>query len=332
MKQDCSMEEVISKLQAPFPSKDIEWRVSHSGIKNGKKWAMVLAYVTNRAIQNRLDEVFGPAGWKNSYKDFKDGILCTISCFIDGEWVEKSDGAEQTEIESLKGGLSGAMKRAAVQWGIGRYLYKLESMFVEVFDDKRDGAIRINDKKNNVYGYWLPPKLPIWALPENEKKHSFSEGNEQRRNPNNQTSSQQQQKPQMSDEKSEFNRGTAVKVITEYLKNTGLTEHSNWIMPLFKRINPSIQQTTITEVFEKASEAEFRQYYNVLRPVNDLTVVANHYKISMDDVLNYVQILNPKIRVENLFSCFTHVTLEQVKEIVQFVKEDLKQGHIKQIA
>jgi hypothetical protein len=121
-KQDCSMTEVMERLQTPFSSQDIEWRVSRSGITNGKPWATVLAYLNNRAIQNRLDEVFSPAGWKNDFKEFMQGVLCTITCYVDGEWVSKSDGAEQTQFESLKGGLSSAMKRCGTQWGIGRYL------------------------------------------------------------------------------------------------------------------------------------------------------------------------------------------------------------------
>ena len=46
-------------LKEPFPPEDIEWREQRNGIdRNGRPWALVLAYVTNRAIQN-LDEVCG---------------------------------------------------------------------------------------------------------------------------------------------------------------------------------------------------------------------------------------------------------------------------------
>jgi len=38
-------------------------------------------------------------------------------------WVTKSDGADDSSIESAKGGISDSLKRAAVQYGIGRYLY-----------------------------------------------------------------------------------------------------------------------------------------------------------------------------------------------------------------
>jgi len=53
----------LSKLKNVFPPEDIEWRVQSSGEKNGKPWALVLAYITNRAIMDRFDEVCGPGNW-----------------------------------------------------------------------------------------------------------------------------------------------------------------------------------------------------------------------------------------------------------------------------
>ena len=79
----------------------------------------VLPYITNRAIMDRLDMVVGPENWKNAFQPSPEsGILCGISIRINSEWITKWDGAAQTNYEAVKGGLSGAMKRAAVQWGI----------------------------------------------------------------------------------------------------------------------------------------------------------------------------------------------------------------------
>ena len=52
-----SNEHELDRLRDPFAPGDIEWRVQTAGEKNGKPWARVLAYVTNRAIMDRLDEV-----------------------------------------------------------------------------------------------------------------------------------------------------------------------------------------------------------------------------------------------------------------------------------
>ena len=165
----------LSKLKDCFEPNDIEWRLQQCGkTKEGKIWGMALAYVTNRAIMNRLDEVCGPENWKNEYKPAPDGgILCGISIKVGDEWVTKWDGAENTDIEAVKGGLSGAMKRAAVQWGIGRYLYKLEESWI---NENKNGAYRGKTKDGTTFN-WDAPTLPAWALPNGTKSETHSEPN-----------------------------------------------------------------------------------------------------------------------------------------------------------
>jgi hypothetical protein len=128
--------EIQGCLQVEFPWEDIEWRVKKTD--ENKKRGMALPYVTNRAIQNRLDEIFTPFGWRNEYKDWHgNSQLCGISIkFIDENgtpnWITKWDGADNTDFEAVKGGLSDSMKRSAVQWGIGRYLYSLPAPWVNI--------------------------------------------------------------------------------------------------------------------------------------------------------------------------------------------------------
>lgn len=158
----------LLKLHDPFELDAIEWRVQQCGAKNGKPWAMVLCYVTNRAIMDRLDEVCGPANWRNEYREApQGGVMCGISIKVEGEWVTKWDGAENTDIEKVKGGLSGAMKRAAVQWGIGRYLYRLEAGFAKVHPG---GKFKAYDKQTKTGFKWDPPALPKWAIPTKQPK------------------------------------------------------------------------------------------------------------------------------------------------------------------
>lgn len=157
----------LSRLREPFPPDDIEWRIQRSGLKNGKPWAMVLAYVTARAIMDRLDDVCGPENWCNEYKEGPSGgVLCGISIRVADAWVTKWDGAENTNIEAIKGGLSGATKRAAVQWGIGRYLYNLEAGFANFTPNgKYKDSIKEKDAKYGEWFNWDPPPLPAWAVP-----------------------------------------------------------------------------------------------------------------------------------------------------------------------
>ena len=53
-------EELRAVLSAPFSSSDIEWRVSATNAEKTK--GLAVPYVTNRAIQNRLDDTVGIDG------------------------------------------------------------------------------------------------------------------------------------------------------------------------------------------------------------------------------------------------------------------------------
>lgn len=163
-------------LREPFHPDDIEWRIGQAG-KNqkGEIWAKVLAYVTNRAIMYRLDDVLGVDGWKVRYRPWhvigsSHSQICELSLRIGGEWITKEDGADCTDIESVKGGLSDAMKRAAVQFGIGRYLYSLEEGWAEISPERQGWPFRRANTKDLGTFYWAPPALPDWALPLDMRK------------------------------------------------------------------------------------------------------------------------------------------------------------------
>jgi len=154
-----------AKLSEPFAPDEIEWRVGNVA-KSGKRCTL-LAYLTARAVMDRLDAVVGPDRWMNSYDTGPGGgIVCTISIVTDGgEWVAKSDGAENTQIEAIKGGLSGALKRAAVLWGIGRYLYRLEATWEDIQEGWANGrGIDVSQNRRHI-GWVRFPQLPSFALP-----------------------------------------------------------------------------------------------------------------------------------------------------------------------
>ena len=131
----------LSHLADPFPPSDIEWKPGATTRDKSKGLAM--AYLTSRAVQQRFDDVCGPADWRNEFAPGPDGgVLCGISVFVEreggaSEWVTKWDGADNSQVEAVKGGLSGATKRAAVQWGVGRYLYDLPATWVRLDDRGR---------------------------------------------------------------------------------------------------------------------------------------------------------------------------------------------------
>lgn len=121
--------EKIAHLAAEFPRESISWR-AQSVTKQGDK-AMALAYIDARDVMDRLDVICGPENWQDRYEETPKGrVICTISINIAGDWISKSDGAGDTAVEGDKGGISDAFKRAAVKWGIGRYLYDMPTPWV----------------------------------------------------------------------------------------------------------------------------------------------------------------------------------------------------------
>lgn len=118
------------KLSAPFPPSRVSWRVGST--TQDKKKGMALAYCDARDVMERLDEVCGPGGWQCAYPHATGKTVCAIGIKVGDEWVWKSDGAGDTDIEAEKGALSDAFKRAAVRWGVGRYLYEVVSPWVDL--------------------------------------------------------------------------------------------------------------------------------------------------------------------------------------------------------
>lgn len=101
--------EMQQALAKPFAPEDLEWRLQNT-IEEQMR-GLAVPYVTNRAIQNRLDEVCGPENWYNDFKPWhsngkKEAQLCGIAIFFEGRgFITKWDGAEDSDIEAVKGGL-----------------------------------------------------------------------------------------------------------------------------------------------------------------------------------------------------------------------------------
>lgn len=115
-------------LAAFFPPHKV--RFLPKGIKNGR--AMGLAYITARAVMDRLDDVLGPDNWQVRFEPAGGvSIRCKLNVRFEpgGEWVEKSDvgspSEQPDEGDRMKAANSDALKRAAVMFGVGRYLYEL---------------------------------------------------------------------------------------------------------------------------------------------------------------------------------------------------------------
>ena len=153
--------EKLAELSAPFLTNEVRWRAQTIVERNGKYSALALAYIDARNVEDRLDDVCGPENWQDRYEETPKGrIIGTLSICIDGYWVNKSDGAGETDVEGDKGAISDALKRTAVKWGIGRHLYGLGNIWAEceVAVD-RDGKPKLTKQGNLIFKKWTKAGL-----------------------------------------------------------------------------------------------------------------------------------------------------------------------------
>lgn len=152
---------IFARLAEPFQDHEIEWRVARAGIKHGRPWAQVLAYIDARAARARLNSVLGPANWTVAFSDApRGGVLATLSLRIDGEWIAKSDGADITEREPVKGALSNAFKRACAVWLIGEHLYDVGESWA-VFTDAGAHRVQIDGATYRWDAPSIESKAPV---------------------------------------------------------------------------------------------------------------------------------------------------------------------------
>jgi hypothetical protein len=139
-------------LAAPFEASEVK---SKPAVVQGNR-ALALFYVDARVIQDRLDEVLGVTGWQDDYECLPDGsVICRLKIRFGSEWFTKVDVGSPSEQpdggDRLKAAFSDSLKRCAVKYGIGRYLYRIPSQWVDYDPAKRQ--------------FLKPPQLPTFALP-----------------------------------------------------------------------------------------------------------------------------------------------------------------------
>lgn len=122
----------LNDLKKEIPYK---WKPGRMNNKTGTK-SPDMAYIDARDVMDLLDEVVGAAHWQKDYKMLGNKMYCGIGIEIPTpmdetgkvtwEWVWKWDCGVESDFEAEKGEASDSFKRAAVNWGVGRFLYDLK--------------------------------------------------------------------------------------------------------------------------------------------------------------------------------------------------------------
>jgi hypothetical protein len=161
-------------LGAPFDEAEVKFKPQ---TVSGNR-ALAIPYVDARVIQDRLDDVLGVMGWQDSYECLPDGaVVCRLKIRLGEEWIVKEDvgspSEQPDEGDRRKAAFSDALKRAAVKFGIGRYLYRQKPQWVDYDPQKRSFT-----RKPTLQGQPASPPPPAHkppAAPANTKPAATGE-------------------------------------------------------------------------------------------------------------------------------------------------------------
>jgi hypothetical protein len=87
---------------------------------------------------NVLDDVVGAENWQDDYKLIDGKLFAGIGIRINDNWIWKWDCGTESQTEKEKGQVSDSFKRAAVKWGIGRFLYDIEIVYLDANEVKKE--------------------------------------------------------------------------------------------------------------------------------------------------------------------------------------------------
>lgn len=138
---------MLAKLAAPFSPNDVAWKPQ--AVKGNR--ALAVAYIDARTVAERLDQVVA-GQWEFDWEEASNGCVkgkLAIRGITRCDVGEQGDGPQG---KTLKAAVSDCLKRAAVLFGVGRYLYRLPAQWVD-YDAQHKRLART-------------PELPAWAKPD----------------------------------------------------------------------------------------------------------------------------------------------------------------------
>lgn len=130
-----TLQEMLQRLAEPFPVDEVGFRIQ--SYSKDKTRGMVITYIDARSVASRLDEVVGV--WEDSYRELPSAkgtlaVECSLTVYFEDRKITRVDTgtASAEDRDAHKAAYSDAFKRAAVKFGVGRYLYALPKTWVRV--------------------------------------------------------------------------------------------------------------------------------------------------------------------------------------------------------
>jgi hypothetical protein len=145
---------LLDELQVPFDASLVKWRSNETKIVQGRMQGLCLPYADPRAYKDRLNSLVSPSGWRDKYTITTAASKLVVTCELSvdhlgchsatgEEWSKNENAATSAEAQ--------AFKRACAGFGLGRYFYYFDGLWLALDHEKRPKA---------------NPLLPEWATPE----------------------------------------------------------------------------------------------------------------------------------------------------------------------
>lgn len=141
------LKKILPQLAETMPFK---WRVQ--SFSKLKPQATCVAYIDARDAQDRLDKVC-LYGWERDHREIKKHVYAGVGIVMpSGRILWRWDCGTESNQDAEKGEASDSFKRAAVNWGVGRFLYDLKIQYVDANEKKtKDTWPYVVDRGKRVY-------------------------------------------------------------------------------------------------------------------------------------------------------------------------------------
>lgn len=142
---ETELKKIQENLKKPIPCK---WRVQSFSKK--KPQATCVSYIDSRQVQDVLDD---NCVWSDRYYSEGGLLFCEITIYADGREYKRSDTGSESNVDKQKGHSSDAFKRAAVKFGVGRFLYDMDMKYLKA-DKIKDASNYPNVIDDNGQKVW----------------------------------------------------------------------------------------------------------------------------------------------------------------------------------
>lgn len=131
-----SLKEAVVHYRRPFTISAVKFKVQSEWPEGEPKAALIAPYIDSRLASDRLNAV-APDLWSDHYESVATGK--SLRCFLTVDGVTREDVGEGFKDKELH---SDALKRAAVKFGVGAFLYAMPKIIIKTGGDKLKVKVR----------------------------------------------------------------------------------------------------------------------------------------------------------------------------------------------